>query len=166
VVIVEVLSNPVGASTSEGPLEFVELVNLGPGPVDLAGFVIADSPVAGATGTDPLLVAGGDGGCLPSSCLAAGRRALITGNGYTGAIGSALWLTTDDTTIANAGLSATEPVILRDGSDVVVSSYRLWTDPAAEPNPAAVEQALVREAPEAPDDPTTWTFALPTPGDR
>jgi hypothetical protein len=165
VTIVEVLSNPVGASTSEGPLEFVELLNLGPGPVDLAGYVIADDPVAGATGTDPLLVAGGDGGCLPSSCLAAGRRALITGSGYAGAIGTALWLTTDDTTIANGGLTATEPVVLRDGDDLVVSSYRLWADPAAEPNPTTVEQALVRTAPEAADEPTGWTFATPTPGE-
>ncbi|HYR11058.1 MAG TPA: lamin tail domain-containing protein [Longimicrobium sp.] len=46
-VINEVMANPVGATTSEQPLEWVELYNAGTRPVDLQNLVIADSAASG-----------------------------------------------------------------------------------------------------------------------
>lgn len=163
-VIVEVLSNPPGPGSTEKYAEFVEVLNLGPGSVDLADWTIADSLAAGATGVDPLLYRSGDGGCAPNTCLAPGRRALIVGNLYNGETGDALVLMTDDTTIANAGLGALEPVVLRDGADLPRSTYRAWPDPQAEPNPSVTEMALERADPAAPDAPEAWSFAAPSPG--
>ena len=164
VAIVEVLSNPVGPGNGEKADEFVELINLGPGDVDLAGWTIADSVAEDAVGVDPLLYSSGDGGCAPNTCLAAGARAIVVGTAYTGPTGSGLVLVTDDTTLANAGLAVHEPVVVRDGDGVVRSTYRAWPDPAGAPDPALTEQALVRD-PEAMDAPEAWSFAAPTPGD-
>lgn len=164
VVIVEVLSNPPGPGSTEKYAEFIELENLGPGAVDLADWTIADSLAADASGIDPLLYHSGDGGCAPSTCLAAGQRALVVGNLYTGDTGAALVLMTDDTTIANAGLAITEAVVIRDGAAVVRSTYRDWPDPLAEPSPAVTEQALMRVDPSAADSPEAWSFAAPSPG--
>jgi hypothetical protein len=163
VAIVEVLANPPGPATTEKHAEFVELVNLGPGPVDLAGWTIADSLVPYAPGSDPLLYFGGDGGCRPATCLAPGGRALIVGAEYQGPVGDALVLMTDDGSIANAGLGNHEPVALRDGLGELRTTYRAWPDPLAEPDPAAMETALVR-SPEATDEPASWSFAPATPG--
>lgn len=164
VAIVEVLSNPVGPATLEKHAEFVELVNLGPGTVDLGGYTIADSTDPDAPGADPLLYLGGDGGCAPSTCLAPGRKALVVGSLYEGPVGDALVLKTDDTAIANAGLGNAEAVVLRDAQGEVASTYRAWPDPLAAPDPATQEAALVRAAPDAPDAPESWAFAEPTPG--
>lgn len=164
VVIVEVLSNPPGPGTTEKYAEFVEILNLGPGTVDLADWTIADSLAPDATGVDPLLYHSGDGGCVPNTCLAPGQRALIVGNLYDGDAGTALVLMTDDTTIANAGLGVVEPVALRDGSSALRSTYRAWPDPQAEPNPSLTESALQRADPSAEDTPAAWTFAAPSPG--
>lgn len=164
VALVEVLVNPPGPATLEKHAEFVELVNLGPGPVDLAGWTIADSTEPNAPGIDPLLYFGGDGGCAPSTCLAPGRKALLVGSLYQGPIGDALVLKTDDGSLANAGLGNTEPVVVRDEHGEVRTTYRVWTDPLAAPDPASKEAALVRAAPEAPDEPASWDFAEPTPG--
>jgi hypothetical protein len=49
-VIVEVLSNPPGPGNGEKADEFVELINLGPGDVDLAAWTIADSIAETPTG--------------------------------------------------------------------------------------------------------------------
>jgi Lamin Tail Domain len=46
-VINEVMANPVGAVSSEQPLEWVELYNAGTLPVDLQNLVIADSSASG-----------------------------------------------------------------------------------------------------------------------
>ena len=164
VAIVEVLSNPPGPGNLEKHAEFVEIENLGPGPVDLATWTIADDLADAPTGADPLLYLKGDGGCLPSTCLAPGQRAIIVGNLYTGPTGAGLVLVTDDTTIANAGLAVHEPVALRDGSKLLRSTYRAWPDPLVAPDPAATEEALVRNDPAAPDLPEAWSFAAPTPG--
>ena len=162
--IVEVLSNPPGPGELEKHGEFVEIVNLGPGSVDLAGWTIADDSGEAPTGADPLLYLTGDGGCAPNTCLAAGQRALIVGKVYTGAVGPGLVLVTDDTTIANAGLAVHEPVVLRDSEGLLASSYRVWPDPLAMPDPALMEAALVRIDPAAADVPEAWSFAAPTPG--
>ncbi|MEZ4429735.1 MAG: hypothetical protein R3A51_18820, partial [Nannocystaceae bacterium] len=78
--------------------------------------------------------------------------------------GDALVLVTDDSTLADGGLSSLEPVVLRDARGAVVSTYRLWTDPEAAPNPATRDDALVRDDVAAPDTPEHWQFAAPTPG--
>lgn len=163
VVIVEVLSNPVGPGNGEKFAEFVELVNLGPGDVDLAGWWIADSVDDDPSGDDPIVYASGDGGCAPSTCLAAGERAIVVGDVYTGPTGPGLVLMTDDSSLANGGLAVHEPVVVRDGDGVVRSTYRAWPDPAAAPDPAMTEEALVRE-PGADDVPEVWSFAAPSPG--
>lgn len=164
VAIVEVLANPPGPTLLEKHAEFVELVNLGPGPVDLADWTIADSTDANAPGIDPLLYFGGDGGCAPNTCLAPGRKALLVGSLYQGPIGDALVLKTDDSSLANAGLGNTEPVVVRDEHGEVRTTYRVWADPLAAPDPASKEAALVRTAADAPDEPASWDFAEPTPG--
>lgn len=164
VVAVEVLANPPGPATLEKHAEFVELVNLGPGAVDLAGWTIADNTDPNAPGIDPLLYFGGDGGCAPQTCLAPGRKALLVGSLYQGPVGEALVLKTDDTALANAGLGSTEPVVVRDADGQVRTTYRVWLDPLAAPDPTANETAVVRGAPDAPDEPESWAFAAPTPG--
>lgn len=162
--IVEVLTNPPGPASLEKHAEFVEVLNLGPGEVDLAAFTLADSVDPGAPGADPLLYFGGDGGCAPSTCLAPGRKALLVGSLYEGPVGDALVLRTDDNALANAGLGNFEAVVLRDDLGELRSSYRVWRDPLAAPDPATQEAALVRVAPEAPDAPESWDFAAPSPG--
>lgn len=163
VVIVEVLSNPPGPANLEKHAEYVEVVNLGPGPVDLGTWTIADSVLPDAPGADPLLFHGGDGGCAPATCLAPGRTALLVGSLYQGPIGEALVLKTDDGLLANAGLGNTEAVVLRDEQGQLRTSYRAWPDPLVAPDPATMEAALTR-APEAADEPGSWVFAAPTPG--
>ncbi len=164
VAIVEVLSNPVGPGNLEKAAEFVEVLNLGPGTVDLGSWTVADDASEAPIGADPLLYLAGDGGCEPATCLAPGQRALIVGNVYTGPTGVGLVLATDDTTIANGGLAVHEPVVLRDAAKTVRSTYRVWPDPLGMPDPALAEEALVRGDPAAPDEPGAWSFAAPTPG--
>lgn len=164
VVIVEVLSNPPGPGNLEKEAEFVEVLNLGPGEVDLGAWTIADDDSEMPIGADPLLFLAGDGGCEPATCLAPGQRAIIVGGAYKGPTGAGLVLVTDDTTIANAGLAVHEPVVLRDGTKALRSTYRVWPDPLAAPDPAVMEEALVRGDPAAPDEPGAWSFAAPTPG--
>jgi len=164
IVIVEVLSNPVGPGNEEKHAEFVEIENLGPGPVDLATWTIADALTEQPVGADPLLYLSGDGGCVPATCLAPGQRAVLVGNVYTGPTGPGLVLVTDDTTLANAGLAVHEPVALRDGEGTLRSTYRAWPDPLVAPDPALTEAALVRVSPDALDSPEAWSFAAPTPG--
>lgn len=164
VVAVEVLANPPGPATLEKHAEFIELINLGPGTVDLAGWTVADSTDPNAPGIDPLIYFGGDGGCAPQTCLAPGRRALLVGSLYEGPVGEALVLKTDDTALANAGLASTEPVVVRDAEGQVRTTYRVWDDSLAAPDPTANETAVVRGDPGAPDAPASWDFAAPTPG--
>jgi hypothetical protein len=161
--IVEVLANPPGASSEEKPYEFIEIINVSENPLELDGCLVGDAPDFAAPGVDPLEYLTGDGGCDTPTCLAPGARALIVGQGYLGESGSALVLTTDDTTIADGGLTNTEPVVLWNESGEIISSYRLWPDPAGEPLPS-IEQPLHRIDPLADDVPASWISAPASPG--
>lgn len=164
VAIVEVLSNAPGPSADEKHLEYVEFLNVGTAVIDLTDWRIADDTDPAASGIDPLLYASGDGGCGPSPCLAPGHRAIVTGNAYTGDVGDGLVLFTDDTTLADGGLTSTEPVVLYDATGAVVSTYRAWSDPRSDPYPGSTEQAVERIDPMGTDQPSNWRFAPPTPG--
>ena len=165
VVITEVYANPPGPSNEEKLLEFVEVRNADADAIDLADFTIADDTAQDAPGIDPVEHLAGDGGCQPATCLAPGRRALIVGNAYQGPAGGALVLATDDTTIADGGLSSTEPVVLRDGLGEIVSTYRDWLDQKAEPDPSSEEQAVHRLGDGADDVPENWELGPASPGD-
>jgi hypothetical protein len=165
VVIVEVLANPPGPSSNEKYLEYVELLNIGNAAVDLAGWTVLDDVAPQAPGADPLLHLSGDGGCAPLTCLAPGHRALVVGNAYSGPSGQALVLATDDTTIADGGLTTSEPVVIRDDSGAVVSTYRDWDDPKADPYPLYDEVPVVRVDAAGPDEPTNWCFGTASPGE-
>jgi hypothetical protein len=86
------------------------------------------------------------------------------GDAYAGESGGALVLATDDSTIANGGLGLVEPVLVRDGEGLVVSTYRDWLDPQAEPNPSSQEQSIHRSDAMAPDEPGSWFLAPSSPG--
>lgn len=162
-VIVEVLSNPAGPASDEKSWEYVELINDSENEVELAQVRIGDDPSPLAPGLDPLAYLAGEGGCASPTCLAPGRRALIVALGYVGDPGDALVLATDDSTIADGGLTTTESVVIWDAFDTAISSYRVWPDPSGEPS-AVDGQSLVRIDPLAPDDPDSWTLAQPSPG--
>ncbi len=161
--ITEVSANPPGPSSEEKPYEYVEIVNTSENQLELSGCRIGDAPDIGAPGLDPLEYVSGDGGCASPTCLAPGFRAILVGQGYLGETGGALVLSTDDSTIADGGLTNTEPVVLWDASDAMISSYRLWPDPSGEPLPSD-EQPLHRIDPLADDAPQSWISAPPSPG--
>jgi len=165
VVIVEVLANPPGPSSDEKYLEYVELLNIGDAAADLAGWTVLDDVDPLAPGADPLLHLSGDGGCVPLTCLAPGHRALVVGNAYSGPLGQALVLATDDTTIADGGLTTSEPVVIRNASGAVVSTYRVWDDPKADPYPLSDEVPVVRIDAAGPDEPANWSFGTASPGE-
>ncbi|MCB9567646.1 MAG: lamin tail domain-containing protein [Myxococcales bacterium] len=164
VVIVEVLSNAPGPSDQEKTLEYVEILNLGPDDVDLDGWTIADAIADDAPGRDPVLYREGDGGCAPQTCLAAGARALVVGGAYSGPTGGALVFETDDMTLADGGLTASEAVVLRRSDDTIASTYRVWDDPFADPYPINVEEPVHRQAVDLEDAPASWLLGPPTPG--
>lgn len=164
VAIVEVLSNPPGPASGEKALEYVEVLNLGPDVAELAGWVVADDPAPNAPGTDPLIAVSDVRWCGSPTCLGPGERALIVGEAYEGESADALVLFTDDTTIADAGLTTSEPVVVRDASGAIVSTYRVWDDPKAEPYPIADERPVMRVDPSAPDEPASWALGTATPG--
>jgi hypothetical protein len=162
--IVEVYADPPVPSTQKKFYEFVEIVNVSEDSIELSGCRIGDHPDHDAPGVDPLEYLEGDGGCEASpTCLAPGYRAIIVGNAYVGETGDALVLATDDTTIAHGGLTKTEPAVLWDMNNTMVSSYRLWPDPAGEPLPHD-HQSLHRVATDAEDEPQGWVVAPPSPG--
>ena len=162
-VIVEVSANPPGPSSEEKSFEYVELINASENPVELSGLLVGDDPSFDAPGVDPLTVLSGDGGCETPSCLMPGARALIVGQGYLGDTGDALVLGCDDTTIADGGLTNTEPVVLWRADGVAVSSHRLWDDPSSDPI-ALDEQPLHRLDVLVMDEPSSWVSAPPSPG--
>ncbi|MFO7561706.1 MAG: lamin tail domain-containing protein [Enhygromyxa sp.] len=161
--IVEVLANPLGPSSGEKSYEYVEIVNLSENPVELAGCRIGDAFEFDAPGVDPLEHALGDGGCESPTCLAPGARALIVGQGYLGETGGALVLATDDTTIADGGLTNTEPVVLWDPRGEAISTFRFWRDPSSPPVPGDGE-SLHRIDDSAKDAPESWFLGAPSPG--
>ncbi|KIG14659.1 hypothetical protein DB30_06470 [Enhygromyxa salina] len=162
--IVEVSANPPGPASDEKLHEFVEIINLSNVEVELSGCRIGDALAHDAPGVDPLEYLAGDGGCGSPTCLAPGARALLVGQGYLGPLGLGLVLATDDSTIADGGLTNTEPVVLWAPNNDMISSYRVWSDPAGEPLPAD-EQPLHRLDPIADDEPQNWISAPPTPGE-
>jgi len=164
VVITEVLSNAPGPNALEREYEYVEILNLGPDDIDLDMWTLADSLELDAPGRDPLIYREGDGGCDPQTCLAVGERALLVGGAYLGPSGGALVLETDDTTLADGGLAAHEPVVLRDSDELIASTYRDWVDPYAEPYPINVELPAHRSDPYAEDEPIQWTLGDGSPG--
>lgn len=161
--IVEVASNPPGPAASEKAWEYVEILNTSENEVELSFARIGDDLDPGAPGIDPLAHVSGDGGCPSPTCLAPGRRALIVAQGYLGETADALVLATDDSTIADGGLTNTEPVVLWDAFDGSVSSYRAWPDPNGDPLPSD-EQPLHRVDPLGLDEPANWASAPATPG--
>ncbi len=161
--IVEVASNPPGPASTEKAWEYVEILNVSENEIELEFARIGDDVSPDAAGIDPLAFVSGDGGCVSSTCLAPGRRALIVAQGYLGETADALVLATDDSTIADGGLALTEPVVLWDGLDGQISSYRIWPDPSGDPLPTD-ELALHRVDPLALDEPANWESAPPTPG--
>lgn len=162
--IVEVLANPPGPAAEEKGYEYVEILNTSDVDIELSGCRIGDDPDPNAPGVDPLEYFAGDGGCVSSTCLAPGQRALIVGQGYAGPLGDALILATDDSTIADAGLTNSEPVVLWDALGTALSTYRVWPDPSVDPLPLD-EQPLHRLDVAAPDEPPSWVSAPPSPGE-
>ncbi len=115
----EVMANPETESTGE----FVELVNVGPDPIDLAGMILydgdADDPLEGYSDpTDTVLDAGG--------------YALILDAGYAGEYtipSGTLLLTTDDNAICS-GLATSDPIELYDSDGVtLIDSFSFPGDP-------------------------------------
>ncbi len=115
----EVMANP----TSESSGEFVELVNVGPDPIDLAGMILydgdADDPLEGFS--DPT-----------DTVLAAGAYALILDADYAGEYtipSGTLLLTTDDHAICS-GLATSDPIELYDTDGVtLIDSFSFPDDP-------------------------------------
>jgi hypothetical protein len=162
--IVEVLANPPGPADTEKIYEYIEVLNTSDVEIELSGCRIGDDPDPAAAGVDPLEYLAGDGGCVSTTCLAPGQRAIIVGQGHAGPIGDALVLATDDSTIADGGLTNSEPVILWDALGTALSTYRVWPDPSVEPLPID-EQPLHRLDVAAPDEPQSWVSAPPSPGE-
>ncbi len=116
--ITEVLANPDVESTGE----FVEVLNTGSGPVDLADFLLTDGDR-----TDPLVAFGGG-----TTSLAPGAYGVIVDSEYAGqyAIDSTVTVvTTDDTTLGN-GLTIADPITLfeSDGT-TIVATFSFPSDP-------------------------------------
>jgi hypothetical protein len=117
-VLVEVMNNPIFEQTGE----FLELSNLGPGSIDLAGLWITDGDQL-----DELVSF--DGG---STVVAAGELALIIDSGQTGDFtiptGIAV-MTTGDAHLGN-GLSLTDPITLLEADgESVIDTFALPTNP-------------------------------------
>ena len=162
--IIEVLANPPGPAAEEKAYEYVEILNTSNVEIELSELRIGDDPSIDAPGLDPLEYLAGDGGCISTTCLAPGERAIIVGQGYLGSLGAGLVLATDDSTIADAGLTNSEPVVLWDSMGNALSSYRVWLDPSGEPLPLD-EQPLHRVDIAGPDEPLDWMSAPATPGE-
>lgn len=161
--ITEVWANPPGSSSEEKHYEYIEIENITEEQLELSGCTVADSIEQDPTGEDPLLYLAGEGGCESPTCLAPGRRALIVGNAFAGDPGQALLLAVDDSTIADGGLTNTEPVVLRDPERTIISTYRVWPDPSGAPLPT-LELPLHRSSADAEDAPESWSSGDPTPG--
>ncbi len=109
--ITEVMSNPLVERSGE----YVELMNLGEAPIDLAGFRLSD-------GDREDVLQGFDGDAVVPG---RGGFALIVDADYEGQYdlpAGAKLLTTGDRTLGNA-LSTNDPITLRDPAGVLVGSY-------------------------------------------
>ena len=120
VVITEVMANP----TDEGSGEFVELLNRGAAPVDLAGWVVSDGDRQ-----DILVPAPGRGDAQGGGMLLLpGRYALVLDPDHPDPPGGALLLTVSDAALGN-GLSVDDIVTVSDAAGVVQASYSFPFDP-------------------------------------
>ena len=115
-VINEVMANPV----DEGAGEFVELLNVGEAPVDLAGLLISDGDATDA------ITAIGDAESGTGTILAAGAIAIVIDRDYDetnyAIPPDALRVTVDDRTIGS-GLAVDDPVavLMPDGVTVIAT---------------------------------------------
>ena len=162
-VVVEVCANPMGPSSEEKLFEYIELLNTSEQELELGNLRVSDATSLDVPGLDPLSHLAGEGGCESQTCLAPGRRALIVGEGYIGPTGDALILTVDDSTIADGGLTNTEPVSIWSSVDELLTGYRHWPDPSGEPLPPD-GLSLHRIEASAVDEPDAWIIAAPSPG--
>jgi hypothetical protein len=145
-IINEVLANPLGPEPQQ---EWVEIVNDGPAPAALDGYVLAD---------------GGGETLLPPATLAPGAFALLVNEAFAAEDGSDA-APAPGTTILRVphlgknGLSnAGEALALRDGGGAVVSRF------PASPKPKA-GLSVARRFAAAPDGlPAAFALAAPTPG--
>ena len=115
VVINEVMANPTVESTGE----WIELLNVGQDPVDLAGLVITDGDQADTIGAY-------NGG---TTVVPAGGFAVILDPDYAGQYtipGGAITVTVGNANLGN-GLSTNDPIQLRESNGYVVISE--WTIP-------------------------------------
>jgi hypothetical protein len=142
IVITEVLANAAGPEPQQ---EFVEIKNVGAGPVSLAGLRIED-----ATGAD----------ALPAVEIAAGAFALIVPSGFDAQSGKDVpprvgtLLLRVDSRIGGDGLSnGGEPVRLRDAGGLEVSSYGGWVDVSSS---AWAGKSVQRVSDAACDHPSSW----------
>jgi len=141
VVINEVMANP----TDERTAEFVELLNLGPEPVDLTGYVLSDGDAIDT-------LEGFDGG---PAVLEAGGFGVVLDRDYVGGYDlgpDATLLVTDDRSIGS-GLANSDPItLLLPDAATVVSTY-------GHPFNAGDGRSVERVDPAAPDDPESWVAA-------
>jgi len=150
-VITEVLGNPAG---TEGTQEFIELQNLDPEPVSLAGMVIEDK-----TGSD----------ALPDMAVPAGGFALLVAEAFVLDDGkdpppreSAVLVRVSGKLGSDGLANAGEPVrLVKDGT--VVSQYGGWVNTSAS---AWNGRSVRRISAESCDQPSAWTATpqTPTPG--
>jgi hypothetical protein len=109
------LANPAGAEPSQ---EFVEIINLGPTPVELGGWWLTDDP-------------GREGDPLPPVSLAPGAVGLVVPSGYDPHAGAdpapapaAVLIPLPSGTLGSGGLSNSgEPVLLLTPQGQVASAY-------------------------------------------
>ena len=129
--ISEVMANPL----DEGTGEFVEIYNLGPGALDLAGALLSDGDA------DDVLEAWQAGG---GTVLEAGAYAVVLDRDYAGQYsipGEALRLTVGNRQLGNA-LSTNDPVTLRDAAGGLLASFSHPFDPGNGRSAEMVDPAL------------------------
>lgn len=143
-VISEVMANPL----AEGTGEFVEIVNLGSAPVDLADYVLSDGD-----STDVISAFAGGG-----TMLAASTYALVLDVDYPMDTGpydlppGVLLLTTGDKTLGN-GLATGDPVsLLAPGAVTLLATYQYPFNPG---NGVSAERVNLS----APDTPDNWVIS-------
>jgi hypothetical protein len=151
IAITEVLANAAGPEPAQ---EYVELRNLGPDAVSLAGLRLEDAK-------------GGDD--LPAETLAPGGYALVVGSGYDPAQGqdpaprAGTLLVRVDSRIGSDGLANGGELVRLTTGDTVVSSYGGWVSVSASSWSGKGVHRLVQTACDRPD---AWnrTPLAATPG--
>jgi hypothetical protein len=152
--IVEVLSD---AATPEAGGEYVEVLNLGDQPLDLAGFRLAKAGASGGTFTR-CAIAPRLGGPVPP-----GGVAFVAGGAYDGryALAAGTVVYGCGTSSLAGGLANDRPPALQleDPAGGVVSSIGI-----AEPAPRCAGEAVARLDPAGPDEAANFGCVPPSPG--